>query len=85
MFTLFDKDRDGMISCTELGTVIWSLSQNQIDAELAVMTNRADIDGKQLKQWLMIGQGDATNIISVPNILQSYYLLDEGLFHGQYL
>ena len=33
-FTLFDKDNDGKISCSELGLVIRSLGQNPTEAEV---------------------------------------------------
>ncbi|EKM51108.1 uncharacterized protein PHACADRAFT_263081 [Phanerochaete carnosa HHB-10118-sp] len=44
-FSLFDKDSDGTITTKELGTVMRSLGQNPIEAELQDMLNEVDEDG----------------------------------------
>jgi len=45
-FSLFDKNGDGTIATTELGTVIFSLGQNPTETELQKMKNDVDADGK---------------------------------------
>ena len=43
-FSLFDKDGDGTIDASELGTVMRSLGQNPTESELTDMINEIDID-----------------------------------------
>jgi len=45
-FSLFDKNSDGTISSTELGTVMRSLGQNPTENELQDMINEIDVDGR---------------------------------------
>lgn len=42
---MFDKNGDGTISSTELGTVMRSLGQNPTESELMDMINEVDVDG----------------------------------------
>jgi len=44
-FKLFDKDGDGTIDSSELGTVMRSLGQNPTENELVDMINEVDADG----------------------------------------
>jgi len=44
-FSMFDKNGDGTISSTELGTIMRSLGQNPTENELMDMINEVDIDG----------------------------------------
>ena len=44
-FSLFDRDGDGTITTSELGTVMRSLGQTVTDADLREMINEVDADG----------------------------------------
>ena len=44
-FALFDKNGDGTITVTELGTVMRSLGSNPTETELQDMINEVDADG----------------------------------------
>jgi Ca2+-binding EF-hand superfamily protein len=44
-FRFFDKDGDGFISATELGTVMRSIGQNPTDTEIRDIINECDADG----------------------------------------
>lgn len=45
-FALFDKDGDGCITTSELGTVMRSLGQDPSEEDLQDMINEVDVDGK---------------------------------------
>jgi calmodulin len=45
-FKMFDKDGDGTITTSELGTAMKSLGQNLTKQELEDMVNEVDVDGR---------------------------------------
>lgn len=45
-FTLFDKDNDGCITTPELGTVMRALGKNPTEAEVRVLAEEVDPDGR---------------------------------------
>jgi len=45
-FNMFDKDGDGTITTSELGTAMKSLGQNLTKQELEDMVNEVDVDGR---------------------------------------
>ncbi|XP_062976569.1 calmodulin-A-like [Elgaria multicarinata webbii] len=51
-FSLFDKDGDGAITTTELGTVMRSLGHNPSEAELQTMINEVDAKGSGTVDFL---------------------------------
>jgi len=44
-FSLFDKDKDGRITCSELLTVMKDLRQQTSEDEIKDMITHADVDG----------------------------------------
>ena len=52
-FGLFDKNADGCISASELGTVMRSLGQNPTEPELQDMVNEVDADGRSRFQAII--------------------------------
>jgi len=58
-FTLFDKDNDGKISCSELGLVIRSLGQNPTEAEVD------DIARNMIRESLILDYFDTINDLSL--------------------
>ena len=51
-FAMFDKNGDGTITITELGSVMKSLGNNPTDTELQDMINEVDADGNGKLEFL---------------------------------
>ena len=61
-FSLFDKDGDGRITATELGTVMKSLGQNPTEGQLRDMINEVDTDRETTPYHLWLVQSKAVQI-----------------------
>jgi Ca2+-binding EF-hand superfamily protein len=46
IFTLFDKDSDGLVDTAELGTIVRGLNLNPTEAEVSEMMREVDPDNK---------------------------------------
>lgn len=47
-FSLFDVNGDGTITVAEIGTVLRSLGQNPTEADIELLVNSMDKDGKHM-------------------------------------
>ena len=79
-FSLFDKDADGAITTTEIGTVMRSLGQNLSEAELQGMIQEADADNNGTVDFsefltMMIKEMQDTN--TKENIREAFRVFDK--------
>ncbi|KAH3853236.1 calmodulin-A-like [Dreissena polymorpha] len=79
-FSLFDKDGDGTISSTELGTVMRSLGGNPTEAELQDMINEVDADGSgmiEFPEFLTMMVRNMRDIDTVEDLRQAFNVFDK--------
>jgi len=79
-FAMFDKDGDGSISVSELGTVMRSLGQNPTDHELAEMIREADEDSNgsvDFDEFLML-MSKKMNMLDIDQeLLEAFSVFDK--------
>jgi len=79
-FNLYDKDGDGTITTSELGTVMRSLGQNPSEAELQDIINEVDVDGNGIIDFtefleMMAKKGNHTN--SEDELIEAFKVFDK--------
>ena len=57
IFEMFDKNKDGKISCEELGVVLRTLGHRYSQAEVEEMIKNADKNGEETVMLLLIDGG----------------------------
>ena len=65
-FTVFDKDRDGFITRTELISVLSALGENLTEQEVTDMVQSADHDGMGGSQDSFSGGGLSSRLLPFP-------------------
>ena len=80
-FAIFDKDGDGTIDSSELGSVMNSLRQKLTDAELETMINQADIDGDgtiNFEEFLIMMAKKLTDTDIGEDIMEAFKVFDDN-------
>jgi calmodulin len=79
-FSLFDKDGNGRITSSELGTVMRSLGQNPTEAELQDMINEVDADGNgtiDFDEFLHMMGKKMNNVDSDEELREAFRVFDK--------
>jgi len=79
-FAMFDKDGDGSISVSELGTVMRSLGQNPTDHELSEMIREADDDNNgsvDFDEFLLLMSRKMTQLDVDQELLEAFSVFDK--------
>jgi calmodulin len=79
-FELFDKDRDGTITTTELGTVIEKLGQKPSDTDLKEMIKEVDLDGNgsiDFNEFLVLMASKMRDNDSEEEMLEAFKVFDK--------
>jgi len=78
-FKLFDRDGDGQVTSTELGTVMRSLGQNPTEGELRDMVQEADEDGNgyiDFEEFLAMMARKIKDVDSVDELREAFRIFD---------
>ncbi|MER7986969.1 EF-hand domain-containing protein [Streptomyces noursei] len=79
-FSLFDKDGDGQIASSELGTVMRSLGQSPTEQELQDLITEVDADGNGtigLPEFLDLMARKSKKTDSVDEIIEAFKVFDK--------
>ncbi|XP_064652367.1 neo-calmodulin-like [Lineus longissimus] len=81
-FSFFDKNNDGTITATEIGTVLRSLNMNPSEQELAAMIQEVDKDGNGTIEFpefldMMARQKAKDSKLTEDDIVQAFKMFDK--------
>ena len=88
-FNLFDKDKDGRITCTELLTVMKELRQQASEDEIKDMITHADEDGNYTihvskLQYKTVQHSTIQWLLSLRSYGGCYKKLPPGVLHSSF-
>ncbi|KAL9685367.1 hypothetical protein QQ045_022817 [Rhodiola kirilowii] len=81
LFRLFDKDGDGRISITELGTAMRSLDQHPTDEELHTMISEVDTSGSggiELGEFLRLMSKKIKEVDAEGELREAFKVFDKN-------